>query len=78
MSHDPLMDNILRAVRVEIRAPMQLKVTKRINGKERDSHIFEVELGTDPAAVQKEVQKIVVRWKGGFEVGTQYIVERLA
>lgn len=74
---DEILTKIMKSVRVEIRVPMQIRVSKSMKGKITDSHTFEVEYNTKIEDVQKQVTQVASRWKGGFEIGTQYIVERL-
>ena len=75
---DPvLLAKVMREVRIEARLPMRIKITKRIKDKETDSHTFEVPVTASVSDMQKEVVSIAGRWKGGFEVGTCFMVERL-
>lgn len=76
-SEDVLLAKILDSVRVEIVHPMVMHISKVMNGKITDTHVFEVPIGMSIPEVQKDVTRIVGKWKGGFPVGTRYIVERL-
>lgn len=68
----------MRSVRLEVRRPMRIRVSKEANGKETDSHIFEYTVGDAIGELQKEVTKIALRWKGGyFGIGTRFVIERL-
>lgn len=74
---DPLLAKILTSVKLEVILPVRIRVSKHIKGKETDSHIFEFHVTDDVKEIQSEVVKIARQWKGRFEVGTQFIVERL-
>lgn len=77
-SLDPqMLDYLLSVVRVEVRRTMRLKVSRLVNGEETDSHTFEVELGASVTEIQQEMGKLARRWKGGFPIGTRYVVERV-
>lgn len=76
---DPaLLAKVMSGVRLEVRLPMRLRVSKLVGGKVQDSHEFEVDIGADISATQKQMQSIAGKWKGGFEVGMVYTVERVA
>lgn len=81
MSDEPLdpalFDKIMRSVRIDFVRPMCMRVSKRVKDKVTDTHEFEIPLGAKVETVQKEVTAVVLRWKGGFEKGHQYVLERL-
>ena len=74
---DQLLQKILGSVRLEARIPMRVRVSKVIRDRETDSHTFEVEFGAELADIHKMLLSVVRKWKGGFEVGTRYVVERV-
>lgn len=75
---DPvLLAKIMKEVRIDLVQPMLIKVTKFIQGRAINSHIFEYALCTSVAEVQKDVGLIVSKWRGGFEVGVQFTIERI-
>jgi len=74
---DPvLMTKVMAAVRVEVRVPMVIRVSRRNKDQETDSHTFEFAAGGDLPALQKAVTSVARRW-GDFEVGVAYVVERV-
>lgn len=75
---EQLLAKVMRSVRLEVRIPMRLRIAKVVKGKLQDSHELEVEMNKDLAELQREITSLARHWKGGFEVGTVYTVERLA
>ena len=75
---DPLLlAKIMRRVKLEVIQPMRIKIGRWSEGKETDSHIFEVPLGRSLQDLQQDIARIASRWKGGFPIGTRYTVERV-
>lgn len=74
---EELLAKVMSCVRLEARYPMRLRMSKEVNGKETDAHTFEVSAHAEVSEVQREVTKVGLRWKGGFPVGTRFVVERL-
>jgi hypothetical protein len=77
MTEDELMAKILRSVRLEAVYPMRLKITKSLEGRDIDTHTFEVPSGMSIPDLQQELTRVVIRWKGGFPMGARYTVERV-
>lgn len=74
---DLLLAKVLDTVRYEVVCPLVVQVSKVMNGKVTDTHVFEIPVGASVLDVQKEVQSVVLKWKGGYPIGTRYVMERL-
>lgn len=74
---EQLLAKILSGIRLEVRLPMRVRITKVVKGESQDSHELDVDSTDDVIEVQKRVISIARRWKGGFAIGTCYTVERI-